>query len=79
MPHYVQHGNDLCPTMYDMEATSKLKVLCGGGETDPGIVKIQTQKKFRITLFIRTQHNVRIFVVIPFIKRQNDTQTKVQR
>ena len=34
--------------------------------------KIQTHKKFKGTLFIRTKHNKRIFGVIPFIKLQND-------
>ena len=29
---------------------------------------IQTHKLFKRTLFIRTKHNMRIFVVIPFIK-----------
>ena len=32
--------------------------------------RIKVQKN---ALFIRTKHNVRIFGVIPFIKRQNDT------
>ena len=35
--------------------------------------KIQTHKRFKRTLFIRTKHNMQIFWVIPFIKRQNDT------
>ena len=30
-----------------------------------------THKRFKITLFIRTKHNMRIFEVIPFIKLQN--------
>ena len=34
---------------------------------------IQTQKGFKITLFISTKHNLRIFGLIPFIKLQNDT------
>ena len=34
---------------------------------------IQTHKRFKITLFIRTKHNMRIFWVIPFIKLQNNT------
>ena len=36
-------------------------------------VTIQIHKRFQITLFIRTEHNMRIFGVIPFIKIQNDT------
>ena len=35
--------------------------------------KIQTHERFTITLFIRTNHNMRIFTIIPFIKLQNDT------
>ena len=35
--------------------------------------KIQTHKRFRRTLFIRTKHNLQIFRVIPFIKLQNNT------
>ena len=31
------------------------------------------EKRFKITLFIRTKHNMQIFGVIPFIKLQNDT------
>ena len=34
---------------------------------------IQTHKRFKIRLFIRTKHNMRIFGTIPFIKLQNDT------
>ena len=30
-------------------------------------------------LFVRTNHNMRIFGVIPFIKLQNDTETTVKR
>ena len=30
-------------------------------------------ERFRITLFIRTKHNMRIFGVIPFIHLQNDS------
>ena len=33
----------------------------------------QTHKMFKRTLFIRTKHKLRIFVLIPFIKLQNDT------
>ena len=43
------------------------------------IWKIQIQKRFRITLFITTNHNIRIFGVIPLIKLQNDTSTTVKR
>ena len=35
--------------------------------------KIQTHKRLKGTVFIRTTHNVQIFGVIPFIKLQNDT------
>ena len=35
--------------------------------------KIQTHKWFKITLFIRTKHNMHIFGVIPSIKLQNNT------
>ena len=31
-------------------------------------------KRFKRTLFIRTEHDVQIFSVIPFIKLQNDTE-----
>ena len=34
---------------------------------------IQTHKKFKRMLFIRTKHNMRIIQVIPFIKLQHDT------
>ena len=37
---------------------------------DPNTSKGKKKKK---TLFIRTDHNMRIFGVIPFIKPQNDT------
>ena len=33
----------------------------------------QTHKMFKITLFIKTKHNMRILGIIPFIKLQNDT------
>ena len=35
--------------------------------------KIQTRKRFKITLFIGTKHNLQYFGVIPFIKPQNNT------
>jgi len=35
--------------------------------------KIPIHKRFKITLFIRTKHNLRIFGIIRFIKLQNDT------
>ena len=41
-------------------------------------IKIQTHKKFKGTLFIRTKHSMRIFGVIPFIKLQNDTSATVK-
>ena len=34
--------------------------------------EILTHKRFQITLFIRTKHNMQIFGVILFIKLQND-------
>ena len=34
---------------------------------------IETRKRFKITLFIRTKHDMRIFWVTPFIKLQNGT------
>ena len=34
---------------------------------------IQTHKRFKRTLFIRTKHSMQIFGLIPFIKLQNDT------
>ena len=34
---------------------------------------IQTHKRFKRTLFVRTEHNVRMFGVTPFIKLPNDT------
>ena len=40
--------------------------------------KIQTHKRLKRTLFIRTKHNMRMFGVIPFIKLQNDTSTTVK-
>ena len=36
--------------------------------------EIQTHKRLKIMLFIRTKHNMQIFRVIPFIKLQNDKQ-----
>ena len=35
--------------------------------------RVQTQKRFKRTLFIRTKHNTHIFGVNPFMKLQNDT------
>ena len=41
---------------------------------------IQTHKRFGITLFIRTKHNMRIFGVIPFIKlKKRHINTTVKR
>ena len=37
--------------------------------------RIQTHKRFKRTLLIRTKHNMRIFGVISFFKLQNNTQT----
>ena len=34
---------------------------------------MQTHKRYKTTLFIRTKHNKRIFGVILFMKLQNDT------
>ena len=36
-------------------------------------LKIQTHKRFKLMLFIRTKRNMRSFGIIPFIKLQNDT------
>ena len=41
--------------------------------------KIQTQKRFKRTLFIRTEHNLQTFGIIPLIKLHNDTETTVKR
>jgi len=38
-------------------------------------IKIQTYKRFKRTLFIRTRQNQQMFGVIPFVKLQNDTLT----
>jgi len=35
--------------------------------------EIQTYKKSKRTLFIRTRQNTQVFGVIPFVKLQNDT------
>ena len=35
--------------------------------------QIQTLKRFKTTIFIRTKYNMQILGVIPFIKLQNDT------
>ena len=35
--------------------------------------KIQTLKRFKRTLFIKTKHNLQIFRGILFVKLQNDT------
>ena len=40
---------------------------------------VQTHKRFKRTLFIRTKHNMYIFGVIPSTKLQNDTYTTVKR
>ena len=42
-------------------------------------IEIQTHKRFKRTLFIRTKHNMRIFGLIPFIELQNDTETRVKQ
>ena len=42
-------------------------------DVKPNVYEIQTHKRFRKTLFIRTKHNMWIFRVIPFVKLQNDT------
>ena len=36
-------------------------------------------KRFKITLFIRTKHNMQIFGVIPFIKLQNNIEITIKR
>ena len=43
------------------------------GERSVLAVKLQTHPRFKRTLFIRTEHNVRILQVIPYIELQNDT------
>ena len=40
--------------------------------------EIQTHKRFKGTLFIRTKHNLQILGVIPFDKLQNNTWTTVK-
>ena len=40
---------------------------------------LQTHRRFKRTLIIRTKHNMQIFGVIAFIKLPNDTQTTVKR
>ena len=42
-------------------------------------IKIQTHKRFKRTLFIRTRQNQLIFGEIPFVKLQNDTLTTAKR
>ena len=37
---------------------------------------IQTQKRLDRTLFITTKHQMRIFMVIPFFRLQNNTEKK---
>jgi len=44
--------------------------------TQTAIIFIQTNKRFKRTLFIRIKHNMRILGAIPFIKLQNDTLTQ---
>ena len=41
--------------------------------TRPNFCKIQTHKRFKGTLFIRTKPNIQILGVIPFMKLQNKT------
>ena len=38
---------------------------------------IQTHRRFKRMLFIRTKHNMQIFSIIPFIKPQNDISTNM--
>ena len=40
-------------------------------------IKLQTHKRFKRTLFIRTKHNMQISRVIPFIKLRNDTRRQI--
>ena len=40
--------------------------------------RIQTHKRLKRTLFIRTKHNMQILGVIPFFKLQNNTYTTVK-
>ena len=46
---------------------------------NPDDVHIQTHKRIKRTLFIGTEHSMRMFGVIPFIKLQNDIYTTVKR
>ena len=58
------------PICHDLEV-----VMFGskGVMTGDRMNKIQTQKRLKRTLFIRTKHNMQIFGVIPFIVLQNDS------
>ena len=40
---------------------------------------VQTHKRFKIMLFIRTKQDMRIYGVIPFIKLQKTTYTTIKR
>ena len=57
----------------------KLNELDGENNSETGMIASvlkqdpSTHKRFRITLFTRTKHNMRIFGIIPFMKLQNDT------
>ena len=56
----------LCILMQKLAHTLKAKIL-------KLHIKIQTHKRFKRTLLVKTKHNLRIFGVIPFIKLKNDT------
>ena len=49
------------------------------GDKDGSTFKIQTHKRFKRTVFIRTRQNQQIFGVIPFVKLQKDTWTTAKR
>ena len=54
----------------ESDARSVRQSLCDFFQSQP----VNTQKRFKRTLFIRTKHNMRTFeAVIPFTTRQNDT------
>ena len=44
-----------------------------GSMSETVLDRIQTHKRFKGTLFIRTKHNTRILGLIPLINLRNDT------
>ena len=67
----------MCEFTFVRETEIVLFVLCMcavGGVVLQTAVMIQTHKKFKRTLFIRTKtRNLQIFGLIPFVKLQNET------